>query len=989
MRIKKEYLKNKSIHLYQKILLMVFGLGLLSTHVFAQTSAQDRVINGIVVTTSGEPIPGATIIIEGTTIGSVTDVDGNFTLKVPAKTTSVSVRLIGMKTQQVSLTSNAFYRIEMEDEAYELGEVVAIGYGSIRKRDLSGSVANVTKESFNKGVVTSAEQLIKGQVSGLVVTTPGGDPTQAATIRLRGTTSLVGGNGPLIVIDGVPDVPLNSVAPQDIESISVLKDASAAAIYGARSANGVIMITTKKGQAGRTSITYDGYFAVENMANTLDMLTASEWRQWVKDNNVENALDYGGNTDWVNEIYRTGQSQNHNLSLMGGTENSVYRASVNFLDQKGIARTNDLQRLTGNISFDQKALDGKLRILLNANTTIEDWGAVPTSNVFAYALNLNPTIPLYDENGKFKEVSGYEYYNPVAMLHQMTSDNKRNQFMGRLQVDYSFLDMFTASVNGSISRSNLLRGYYESRESRAAEQIKGRARRFTQERDSRLLESTLTFDKTFNNDQKVNVVAGYSYQDFGREEFTAQNRNFATDLFSYNNLGAGNNLLPTDVSSYKEESKLISFYARANYSYAGKYIFTGTIRRDGSTKFGKENKWGTFPSASIAWRISEEAFMDRLSFVDDLKIRASYGITGNQAIDNYKAIALYGSSGFFYQGGNFHTQYAPNQNENPNLKWEETAQLDLGIDYFFLGGKLRGSIDYYNKRTSNLLYNYPVPSPPYQYGQMMANVGEVENKGVELSIESTVMNTKDFRWDIGFNFAKNKNEVVSLSNDEFNLDVVYTGEWSLNGLQETPQILKPGYSIGTFYGAKYIGKDANGEFQYEDVNGDGKFVYADDRTVIGNAQPDFTINLSNSLAYKNWSMSFMFRGVFGHDIANSTRLYLDDINRMPGSNVLKTALDKAPQRMVYSSFYVEDGSFVRLEHLTLGYDFKLKANSKIKNLRLSATANNLFLITGYSGIDPEVNAETTNADNVLVLGIDARNYYPKTRSFSLGLNLSF
>lgn len=984
MRVKKNFVGKEVTWFYQRILLFVLAFGLLSTNVFAQGGAQERTINGTIVSALGETLPGATVMIDGnTSIGVVTDIDGNFTMRVPAGSKGLVIRLMGMKTKTVSLTSTNNYRIVMEDDAIALGEVVAIGYGSIQKKDLSGSVANVTNEQFNKGVVTSAEQLIKGQVSGLVVTKPGGDPNQESTMRLRGSTSLVGGNGPLVVIDGVPGASMNSVAPQDIESISVLKDASAAAIYGARSANGVIMITTKKGQAGKTTISYDGYFAVENMANTLDMLTASEWRQYVKEKNITNALDYGGDTDWVNEIYRTGYSQSHNLSLFGGTENSVYRASVNYLDQKGIVETNDLQRLNTNISFDQKALDGKLRVLLNVNGTVENWGAVPTNNVFAYALNLNPTIPVYDENGKYKEVSGYEYYNPVAMLNQMTSDYKRTQVLGRMQVEYKFLDMFMAAVNGSISRSNRLQGYYESRNSRTAEQIKGLARRNTDENESNLFEATLTFDKTFNQKHKVNAIAGYSYQDFTRETFSAQNRNFATDLFTYNNLGAGNNLLPTDVSSFKETSKLISFYARANYSYDGKYILTGTVRRDGSTKFGKDNKWGTFPSGSIAWRISEEGFMDNASFVNDLKLRASYGITGNQAIDNYKAIALYGSSGFYYQGGNFYTQYAPNQNENPNLKWEETAQLDLGLDYFLFDGKLRGSIDFYNKKTSNLLYNYPVPSPPYQYGNMMANVGEVENKGIELTIESTIINTQDFKWDASFNFAKNKNTLKSLSNDQFTLDVVYTGEWSLNGLQETPQILKPGYPIGTFYGAKYIGKDENGVFQYEDVNGDGKFVYADDRTVIGNAQPDFTMNLTNTFAYKNLSLSFMLRGVFGNDIANSTRLYLDDINRMPGSNVLRTALDKAPQKLVYSSYYIEDGSFVRLDYLTLGYDFKLGAASKVKNLRLSATANNLFIITGYSGIDPEINADG------LVFGIDARNYYPKTRSFSLGLNLSF
>lgn len=964
-----------------RIILVFLSFTLVSINVQAQT--KEKTINGIVISTSGEALPGASVTVGGSSIGVMTDQNGEFSLKVPAGNDKLTVSYIGMKTETVTIGSNTKIRVTLENVDIALDEVVAIGYGAVQKKDLSGSVTNVSEKSFNKGVVTSPDQLIKGQVSGLVITKPGGDPTQGSTMRLRGSTSLMGGNGPLIVIDGVPGASLNSVAPQDIESISVLKDASAAAIYGARSANGVIIVTTKKGKAGKTTISYDSYFATENLANNLDMLTADEWRSYVEKNNITNAMDYGANTKWHEEIYHTGYSQNHNLSIMGGAQESAYRASVNYLDQKGIVLTNKLERINANISFDQSGLDGKLRLLLNANATLEDWNNVPTPNVFAYALNLNPTIPVYDENGEFKEVSGYEYYNPVAMLKQMTSDNKRNLFQGRMQIEYNFLDMFTAAVNGSISRNNLLTGYYESRKSRAAEQISGLARRSTTESDSKLLETTLTFNKTFNQIHKVNAIAGYSYQDFTSEYFMAQNRNFVTDLFSYNNLGAGNNLTPSDVSSNKEANKLISFYARANYAFEGKYILTGTLRRDGSTRFGADNKWGTFPSGSIAWRMSEEEFMQNVSFVDDLKMRVSYGITGNQDIPNYRSVALYGAAGYYYQNGEFHTQYAPNQNPNPNLKWEETAQLDFGFDYYLFDNKVRGSIDYYNKQTSNLLYDYPVPTPPYQYRTMMANVGKVENKGIELSVESTVISNNKFKWDLGFNFAKNKNKLKSLSNDIFQLDVVYTGEWSLNGLQETPQILKPGYPIGTFFGAEYIGKDENGIFQYKDVSGDGKFVYADDRTVIGNAQPDFTVNMSNSFDYKNFSLSFLLRGVFGHDIANSTALYLDDINRMPGSNVLSSALDKVAQPLVYSSYYIEDGSFARLEYLTLGYDFKLSPDSKVKNLRLSATANNLFVITGYSGIDPEVNADG------LVLGIDARNYYPKTRSFSIGVNLSF
>ena len=477
-------------------------------------------------------------------------------------------------------------------------------------------------------------------------------------------------------------------------------------------------------------------------------------------------------------------------------------------------------------------------------------------------------------------------------------------------------------------------------------------------------------------------MVGYSWQKYINEGFNVANRDFVTDLFEYNNINVGMDLLPGDVGSYKNSSKLISFYGRVTYDYKGKYLVTATLRRDGSSKFGANHKWGTFPSASVAWRISDEGFMKSAEWLDDLKIRASYGVTGNQDIGNYKTMAIYGDAGYYYNNGEYNTQYSPIQNENPDLKWEQTAQLDLGVDFSFFNGRLRGAVDYYNKRTTDLLYEYPVPVPPYLYGTMMANVGVVTNKGFEISLNTIPVQTRNFRWDLGVNMAHNENMLVSLSNEQYSRDKIYLGSYSITGLAETTVIMESGHPIGTFYGAKYIGTDENGIFQYADINGDGKFVYADDRTYIGNPQPDFTLNITSQFQYKNFFASFLLRGVFGNDVVNGTALYLGDINRMPGENVLDIALDKAPQTPVYSSYYVEDGSFLRLDNLQVGYDFKFKPDSMVKNVRLTLNCNNLFIITKYTGIDPEVSQDGT------VFGIDARNYYPKTRSFSLGLNIT-
>lgn len=951
--------------------------------------AQTREISGTIVDESGTPVIGAAVFVsEIPELGAVSDENGNFVLALTSeqasKASTLNVSCLGMKSLTVQIPlGGGNVNITMETDTAFLEEAVAIGYGAVRHRDLTGSVASVSEKQFNKGVVTSVTDMIAGQIPGLVVTTAGGDPTTGATMRLRGTTSLMGGNSPLIVIDGVPDASLNLVSPEDVESISVLKDASAAAIYGARSANGVIIITTKKGREGKLSVSYNGYYAVETVANNLDMLSADQWREYVAENNIESAIDYGADTEWHKEMLRLGQSQSHGITLSGGTRHTSYRAGITYLDRKGLVRENDLRRFNANVSIEQKALKDKLKVSMTIFNTYEDWSDLSyDSNIWSYAYNLNPTMPVYNEDGSYFQPYTYLNYNPISELEQVTMDKSRNYSQGRLGIDYKILPFLSAGVSGTMSRNSFISGYYTPSTAETGRSNNGIATRTTDYNNMRLLEANVTFDKLFAEKHRLNAVVGYSWQKYINEGFNVANRDFVTDLFEYNNINVGMDLLPGDVGSYKNSSKLISFYGRVTYDYKGKYLVTATLRRDGSSKFGANHKWGTFPSASVAWRISDEGFMKSAEWLDDLKIRASYGVTGNQDIGNYKTMAIYGDAGYYYNNGEYNTQYSPIQNENPDLKWEQTAQLDLGVDFSFFNGRLRGAVDYYNKRTTDLLYEYPVPVPPYLYGTMMANVGVVTNKGFEISLNTIPVQTRNFRWDLGVNMAHNENMLVSLSNEQYSRDKIYLGSYSITGLAETTVIMESGHPIGTFYGAKYIGTDENGIFQYADINGDGKFVYADDRTYIGNPQPDFTLNITSQFQYKNFFASFLLRGVFGNDVVNGTALYLGDINRMPGENVLDIALDKAPQTPVYSSYYVEDGSFLRLDNLQVGYDFKFKPDSMVKNVRLTLNCNNLFIITKYTGIDPEVSQDGT------VFGIDARNYYPKTRSFSLGLNIT-
>ncbi len=957
----------------------------ITTAAFAQTVR----IKGTVTDSDGQPVIAASVMVKGLrNVGVVTDADGKYVLSLEpqqvASGKSLEFACLGMKTVTMKMPKQSeTIDVVLENDAATLQDIVVIGYGAVKKKDLTGSVVNITEKQFNKGVVTSATDMIAGQVAGLVVTKAGGDPTTGATMRLRGTTSLKGDNGPLVVIDGVPGSSLNLVSPEDIASISVLKDASAAAIYGARSANGVIIITTKKGEEGKATVSYNGYYAVEKAARLLDLMTAKDWRKYVADNNIEAAIDYGADTDWQKTVMRLGSSQSHGVSITGGTRQSQYRASLTYLNQAGIVKENDIQRLNADVNFVQRAIDDKLTVNFSLLATYEDYKDVAyLGDLWTYVYNLNPTMPVYNEDGTYFQPYLLANYNPLSELEQVSMDKSRQYTQGRIAVDYKFTPWLSAGVSGAMSRNNFISGYYTPSTAESGRASNGLGNRTTDYSNMRLLEANITFAHDWGN-HNVNAILGYSWQKYTDEGFNATNRDFITDKFTYNNLNAGNEILDTDIGSYKSSSKLISFYGRANYDYAGRYLFTATLRRDGSSKFGINNRWGYFPSGSAAWRISSEEFMSGASsWMDDLKLRVSYGITGNQDIGNYKTLAIYGPWGYYYKEGEFYPQYAPTQNANPDLRWERTAQFDVGLDYSFFNGRLRGTIEYYNKRTTDLLYDYEVPVPPYQYNSMMANVGETSNTGFEVTIAGTPVIAGDFRWDASFNFARNRNMLVSMSNEKYSREQVYLGSYSITGIAETTMILEAGKPLGTFYGAKCIGVDEDGILLYEDVSGDGKFVYADDRTYIGCAQPDFTANFSSSFQYKNWYMSFLLRGVFGNDVLNGTSLVLGDITRAPGENVLMSALDRAPQTLVYSSHFIEDGSFLRLDNIQIGYDFKFRT-SAVKKLRLSLTANNLFVLTKYTGTDPEV------SQNGLVFGIDARNYYPKTRSVALGLNVTF
>lgn len=947
--------------------------------------AQQKTVSGTVTDDAGLPLPGVSIVVKGTTNGTITNVDGNYTLSNVPGNAVLLFSFVGMTTREVAVENQTTISVVLEHQTIGIEEVVAIGYGTQQKREVSGSISNVSEKDFNKGLTRDAVDLLKGKVPGLSITTGSGDVTSEQTIRLRGTSSLTGSSEPFVVIDGVPGLSLNSVAPQDIESISVLKDASAAAIYGSRSASGVILVTTKKGKEGLSRIEYDGYVSISDVTNVPDVLTADEWRDYTSSNNMDTGgIDLGANTDWFDEIMRTGISHNHNLSLSGGGKNSNYRASVSYLNQEGVVKDNHMERYNARLTFNQKALSDRLDITFTGGITQRDYSPTDTRN-FVLAYNMIPVVPVKNPDGTWYDSREYDQGNPVRNIEYNSQLHKNSLYFGNMNVSFNLFEGFTAGIRLHKERESDDYGQYYNSETERGRNDQGYAKREYWTLDKELLETTLSYEKNVRK-HRMTFLAGYSFEDNYFQMAGAQNRQFVTDYFGYNNLGAGENLRPSDVWSEKNMNELVSFFGRATYNYDMRYILTFSLRHDGSSKFGENEKWATFPSVSAAWRIGEESFMEGAGYIDDLKLRVGYGVSGNQdGIDPYKSLQLYGTSGQYYDNGNWYRAYQISQNANPNLKWEETTMFNIGLDYSFLNNRINGTIEYYDKQTDDLLYTYQVPVPPYLYPEMLANVGSMSNKGVEFLISGDIIRRPDFRWTSSINLAHNKNEITSLSNNEFSTSSIKTGDaWIRGGSQNTTHILEEGREVGTFYGWRSYGLDENGMYIMDDMVDGKEGLTNDDRTYIGSAQPDLTYGFSNTITYKKWELNFFFRGVYGNDLLNFSKMSYATTQWLPGANVLQDALTIGlSDNPKYSSFYIEDGSYLRLDNASFGYTFDVSRMRDIEKLRVYITGQNLFTITNYTGLDPEV--EMSGLDP----GVEGREYYPKSRTISVGVNVSF
>ena len=970
---------------------------------FSLTALAQQKVTGKVKDSSGEPVIGASVVVKGNnTMGTITDFDGNFMLDVPAKSVLV-ISYIGYVTQEVPTAGKNSLEIVLKEDTKTLDEVVVIGYGTQRKGDVTSSVASVKADNFVKGAVKDVGQLIQGKVAGLAITNPNGDPTGSTQIRLRGTNTIGGANtAPLVLIDGIPGE-LGTVAPEDVESVDVLKDGSAAAIYGTRGTNGVILITTKQAKGvDINQVEYNGYVSTSLIAKKLDMLNADEFRTLYPDQ------DHGADTDWIDEISRTPVSHVHNLSLMGGNSKTNYIANLNYASRQGIMKKSDFESFQGRIEITHRMFDDKLKLkfgLFGKKNQMESTtsGGSFRGWVYGQATRRNPTDPVRNEDGTWNEnVSKFEYENPLALLYEAEGNVKKTQLRYNGNIVYNPIKDLTLSAVFSYIRDNMNRGYGETLNHISAlrDGLAGWSSVGAYTKMEKLMELTAQYNKEIGA-HKFSVLGGYSYNETDFEELWIDNYGFQDDYFGgWHNIGIGSALKDgkANIGSKKTPTNLIGFFGRATYSFKNRYLLMGALRYEGASQlWGTDNAWGLFPSISVGWRITEEAFMKNQKIFDDLKLRVGYGVTGSQPKDPFLGVAMLKYGSYAFVNGNWVQTIVPASNPNPDLKWEEKKETNIGLDFVSWGGRLSGSIDYYNRDVDGLIYEYGVPTPPNLYNKTMANGGTMRNRGVEVLVTVVPVQNKDFEWSTTGTFSLNSNKLISLSGSIFKSDYDYfnTGTVEYSGQVADSHRVQVGESIGNFYGFKVVDVDSEGRWIYEDRNGElvnyKDFTHApEDKHVIGNGLPKWYAGWNNTLRYKNFDLNVTMRGAFGFQIINGGRMNYENVKNSRFENRLKSVNDLvfgkhtlSPEvEPEFNSYYVEDGDYWKIDNITLGYSFG-QVGKYIKSLRIYGSVLNALTITGYKGIDPEVSTDG------LTPGYDTRDRYPSVRSFTFGVNVKF
>jgi len=962
-----------------------------------------------------EPLIGASVRVVGEKNGVTTDIDGNFSI-AGAFGKKLQISYIGYLTQEVTADKNKL-EIKLVPNTELLDDVVVVGYGTMTRKDVTGSITTVKAEDLNVGAYTDPGQLLQGKVPGLVVV-QNSDPNGGVnSMTLRGASTLNGSTSPLYVVDGIPGVNLNLIPPSDIESIDVLRDASATAIYGSKAANGVIIVTTKRGADGPARVTYQGYVSWEKIAKDHDMMTADELRAYAKENNLNIPNDRGANTNWADEVQQTGFATNHSLSISGGNKTTNYNASFTYTKRDGIIKNVGNNLFTGRAYIETKTLKDRLTLGVGVNGNVrKEWGVprgIEGSSVYEGMYYYSPLVPVQNEDGTwYSDKTISQNYNPMSLIYENRSMStfKRLQFTGKASV--LIVDGLTANANFNYETQNYHYKDYTSTQSQNNTRH-GEASRNVTDDWTKLMEIYGNYDKTFNDIHKLALMVGYSWEEHKNGDgFGARGYNFYDDFIGWNNIGMANSWDTDPVwGNTQNHTKMISFYGRANYSFNSKYIVQAAVRRDGASVFGANNKWATFPSASLAWRLAEESFIKDLDVFTDLKLRAGWGQSGNsQGFDIYTSRFFYDTTKRFdyvdpvtgtvtsYKG------LTSARNVNNDLKWETTTMLNIGLDFAFLNGRINGTVEWYNKSTKDMIWDYPVSTAQYPVNFLTANVGKMRNTGIEVTINATPVQSRDWNWSTSLNLSHNSNKVVSVSNSEFNAGVLNRYDPHLPGLSQgcNTQRIVEGKPIGSFYLWDWAGYNENGISTFYRYDAEGNHILdengnpettiqpgQDDRVFMGTAQPKLTLGWNNNITYKNWDLNLFFTGVFGQKIFNEPHAYFSYIGGITqGKNVMASIRDdQLPTDGLAhypSQRYLEDGSYFKLATATIGYTFRNCFNGWLKDVRLYVSGNNLFTITKYTGRDPEINLGGLDP------GHDTRSdHYPRTRQVLVGVNVNF
>lgn len=971
------------------------------------TELQQKVVKGKVTdASSGEALPGVNVIVKGTTTGTTTDLYGQYSIEVTDPQAILIFSYVGYNTEELKVAGQAQIDVTLIQDIKALEEVVVIGYGTQRKADVTSAVVSVKAENFLGGKMQDAAELVKGKVAGLTVVKSSGDPNASSNITLRGISSIMGSSSPLVLIDGIPG-DLTSVAPENIESIDVLKDASAAAIYGTRGANGVILISTKAGnRLEKMSVTYSGYASVSDFLKKADFMKPSDIRHGLTSFN-----DDGWDTDWLKAITRKGSTNNHSLSISGGTKNMTYTGNITYRHENGTIKKSDNDEYKMQLDLTQYFFNDILKLNLNLlkgvhSNTANNANDGGVTNIYRQAVIHNPTSPIYDETtgAYFEEFGRFQYYNPVAMLNELIGDYRSEwtHMTGNITVEpirnwQTNMMVTTQRTNSNNSTYTTSKYYLASTTGYAGSAYKGYG---SSQND--FLELTSRYSFSLGN-HHFSALGGYSYSQFESDGFSASDGNFPNDSYLYNSIGTGSLLKDgkASMNSNKEDSKLIGFFGRLTYNYNDKYNLLLSFRREGSSKFGANHKWGNFPSVSAGWTISNESFLKPVTLINNLKIRAGYGVTGVVPNDNYMSLIRYdfqsGWGNYMDASGNWVPGLAAIQNPNPNLKWETTAEVNVGVDFAILNNRISGSVDVYNRKTTDLLYDYNVPSPPNLYPQTRANVGSLRNRGYEVMLSASPVQKKNFTWNTQVTFSHNNNELLSLSNDLYEtnnyMDVAYAGD----PISVPTHRMEIGKGVGNYWGLKTVGVTDEGLWQIEDPKTGNVLTYStslnsnDYRQYLGNGIPKVYLGLSNTFRYKMLDLGIQVSGQFGFKILNEQRMFYE--NNSIQYNRLRSAADKvygkvplsSSQAQAFVSYYLEDGDFLKFDNVTLGYTLEIPSFKKyISECRFYVTGQNLLCITGYKGLDPEL----SNWDP-FASGNDYRDKYPTIRSVTFGLNVKF